>query len=359
MMKTEALAFQLLAEIRAKVQNPLTIMEVCGTHTMSIARYGLQELLPSEIRLISGPGCPVCVTDPGMISAAMALAQQQNVIFTTFGDMLHVPAGDSSLDDLKAAGADIRIVLSPMDALQLAKQHPEKDVVFFAVGFETTAPLTAAAVIQAKKEDIANFFVFSAHKTMPQAIRFLFNGQNNVNALLCPGHVAVMTGADAFAFVADELNKPAAISGFECCEILIAVSALIDQCNRNAHELVNCYKKAVTDHGNQVANQFVSAVFEPCDAFWRGFGSIAGSGLQICKDYAAYDAAKRFSDVIRKAEQINDHPGCHCGEVLRGMISPQNCPMFGVSCMPESPKGACMVSSEGACAAAYRYKNLK
>ena len=350
-------AVRLLAEEIARATlRPMTIMEVCGTHTMQIARYGLRALLPPQIRLVSGPGCPVCVTDSGLISAALAIAALPQVMFTSFGDMLRVPAGDSSLLAVRDQGADVRYVLSPLDALELAVQHPEKEIVLFAVGFETTAPLTAATLQAARERGIRNFSVIPAHKTMPAALRRLLKDSAAIDALLCPGHVAAVTGADAFAFVPQELGKGAAIAGFTAVAILRAVLALVHMMPQQAPVLVNCYPHVVTATGNRAARAALDAVFQPCDAVWRGLGDIPGSGLALRPAYQEFDALTRFAAAVAAAPRREDHPACRCGAVLRGEAAPVDCPLFARACDPQHPAGACMVSSEGACAAAYRYR---
>ena len=330
---------------------PTTVMEVCGTHTMSIARWGIKELLPDSIRLISGPGCPVCVTDTSVVAEALALACEPGVIFTCFGDMLRVPAGSKSLAGLKSEGYDIRIVLSPLDALDLAEVNPDCEVIFFAVGFETTAPLTAAVVETAKAKKIHNFSILCAHKTMPAAIKALLSG-SSVDALLCPGHVAAICGADAFSFIPKVLNRPAAISGFEPFDIMLALAYLSRDLHEGVATLANCYPRIVKPQGNQTALSLMEKVFIPTAAIWRGLGEIADSGLALREEYQEFAAQEKFRI---KAENLTDNPACSCGQILRGEMMPSDCPLFGEFCTPDSPAGACMVSTEGSCAAAYKY----
>ena len=347
----------LAEEIREKAGGyPMTIMEVCGTHTMSIWRYGLKSLLCPGVTLVSGPGCPVCVTDAGTISTALALARKENVLFTCFGDMLHVPAGHDSLFRAKEEGADVRMVLSPLDALALAKKNPQRDVIFFAVGFETTAPLTASTLKLAAQTGIENFSILCAHKTMPAALCALLGTRNRIDALLCPGHVATVGGAGMFRFVSEEMGKAAAIAGFTPVEILQAVRALADMTVEGEARLVNCYPRAVTEEGNRYAQEVMTRVFTPCDAVWRGLGLIPNSGLALAGSYRKYDALTRFSFTVGELHLQQDHPACCCGAVLRGEMEPIKCPLFGKLCTPQQPAGACMVSGEGACAAAYKYK---
>ncbi|NLF80360.1 MAG: hydrogenase formation protein HypD [Clostridia bacterium] len=342
---------QLTDYISHTLPRPCTIMEVCGTHTMSIARWGIRSLLPPELRLISGPGCPVCVTDTATIAEALALASMPGVIFTCFGDMLRVPAGDQSLAQLRTEGHDIRIVLSPLDALELAVDNPGRQVVFFAVGFETTAPLTAAVAESARMRGVTNFTMLTAHKTMPAAIAALLPG-SAVDALLCPGHVAAVTGSEAFAFIPRGLGKPAVVSGFEPLDILVAIAYLVRDLASNKATLTNCYPRVVGGAGNTTALNMLQKVFRPCAAVWRGLGKIADSGLYLRSAYADFDARQRFQIF---AADLTDNPACRCGKVLRGEIAPYDCPLFGGACTPERPAGACMVSSEGSCAAAYQY----
>lgn len=354
----KALIRRLSDRIRQASHRPLTIMEVCGTHTMSIARYGLRSLLPQGVRLVSGPGCPVCVTDAGLLSAALALARCPDVTLVTFGDMLRVPAAGQSLLSLREQGCDVRIALSPLDALELAQKERERQVVFLGVGFETTAPLTASTVERAKDLGLTNFSVLSGHKTMPQALRALLGQGCGVGGLLCPGHVAAITGSDSFSFLGGELGIAAAVAGFTPVEILLAVAAIVEMAEAGESNVKNCYPRAVRPEGNPWARQVMERVFRPCDAIWRGLGLIAGSGLALREEYARFDAARRFAAIIERAPIYQDHPGCCCGQVLKGELEPEKCPLFGSACTPAAPCGACMVSSEGSCAAAYKYREV-
>ena len=346
---------QCLQQIHAISRKPLTIMEVCGTHTMNIARYGIRGLLPQHIRLLSGPGCPVCVTDEGLIQQAMQIAKQPDVILTTFGDLMRVPAGQGSLQSCREAGCDIRIVLSPLDALQLAKESPKKDVVFFAVGFETTAPLTAVAVSLAAEQNISNFFVLCGHKTMPQAICALLRENTHINGLLAPGHVAAITGSEMFTFLSTTLDIPVAISGFAPWEILTAILAIVQLWERNQAELINCYPSVVTATGNPTAKAYQDRVFTTTDVCWRGLGILPNSGLVLRPEYGRFSAENRFTQVFREITPTAPN-GCCCGAILQGKLQPKQCPLFSATCRPDSPVGPCMVSGEGACAAAYRYE---
>lgn len=336
-----------------------TVMEVCGTHTQSVARYALRQLLPPNLRLISGPGCPVCVTDDGDVAAALRLARQPGVTLLSFGDMLRVPlAGGDSLLRARERGADVRLATSPMDALRVAREEPARQVVWFAVGFETTAPLTAALLRRARAENAPNLTVLCAHKTMPQALRTLLQGSRHVQALLCPGHVAAITGAEAFRFVPGELGLPAAVSGFSPQEILSALLSLAHMRVSGKAELCNAYPAAVSGRGNQTAQELLAEVFVPCEARWRGLGSIAESGLTLNDAYAGFDARLRFGLPREPASPSREPAGCRCAAILRGECGPSDCPLFGRGCTPERPAGPCMVSAEGACAAAYEYGGL-
>lgn len=330
-----------------------TIMEVCGTHTHAIRRHGIRQLLPENIRLVSGPGCPVCVTAEEDIALALALAKLPNVTLFCFGDMMRVPCGDESLLQLLSRGADVRIALSPLDALAFAKEHPAREVVWYGVGFETTTPHTAALLENAKRDNVKNLSVFSAHKTMPNALRALLCEDSRVDALLCPGHVASITGADAFRFLPEELRLPAAISGFEAEELLVAILALVTMQKSGNPALINAYPRVVKSTANETARALVDAWFAPCDAVWRGLGMIPQSGLSLLPEHSEYDAVKRFA---LKPVVVPFRSACRCGDVLRGGIEPTECPLFGKVCVPQHPLGACMVSSEGACAAYYQYE---
>jgi len=337
----------------AKDMGPVTIMEVCGTHTASMHKYGIQELLPGNIRLVSGPGCPVCVTAQRDIAAALAIAKQDDVIFTSFGDMMRVPYGDQSLYSLYESGRDIRIVTSPMDALRIAQENPGKQVVYFGIGFETTAPLTAALIEAADERRVENLSIYSAHKTMPEALRHLLKKGSRIDGLICPGHVSTIIGAKAFSFVSEELLLPAAVAGFGAYDIMAAICSILYMLHKGQKKCVNMYPRAVRDHGNEEALKLLYKVFEPRDALWRGLGEIKGSGLGIRKGFEKFDAAKRFDFTV---EEIADAGGCICSSILCGLKLPTDCLHFGKGCTPERPLGPCMVSSEGSCAVYYRYK---
>jgi hydrogenase expression/formation protein HypD len=331
----------------------MTIMEVCGTHTHAIRRHGIRQLLTQNIRLVSGPGCPVCVTAEEDIALALALAKQPNVTLFCFGDMLRVPSGNESLLQLSSRGADVRIALSPLDALAFAKENPSREVVWYGVGFETTTPHTAALLEATARDGVQNLTVFSAHKTMPNALRALLDTDTKIDALLCPGHVSSITGADTFRFLPEELHLPAAISGFEPEALLVAILALVTMIRRSKPALINAYPRVVKSSPNETARALVDAWFTPCDAVWRGLGLISLSGLALRPEHARFDALKRFT---LTPVQVPAHTACRCGDVLRGSIEPIECPLFGKACVPQHPLGACMVSSEGACAAYYQYE---
>jgi hydrogenase expression/formation protein HypD len=336
-----------------KLDKTISLMEVCGTHTMAIYRHGIRTLLPSKVRLTSGPGCPVCVTPVDFVDKAVALAHMPDVIVTTFGDMMRVPGSATSLLQEKAKGADVRIVYSPLDAVSIACKNPQRMVVFLGVGFETTAPTIAASILDAAAQEIKNFFVLSAHKTMPQAMSALTaDPELNIDGYLCPAHVSTIIGANAYIPLSTARNIPCVITGFEPVDILQGIDMLVRQIVTNDVRVENQYSRFVRPEGNQQALSILQRVFEPCDARWRGLGVIPGSGLAIRDEYSHFDIEKQIDIVI---EPPIEHAGCRCGEILMGKISPSDCPLFGTSCTPEEPVGACMVSSEGVCSAAYKY----
>jgi hydrogenase expression/formation protein HypD len=347
------IARQLVDRIHAVSRAPIRIMEVCGTHTMAIFRHGIRSLLPDTIDLLSGPGCPVCVTAQSDIDAFVRLARKDDVIVTTFGDLMRVPGSGSSLQKESAAGADVRVVYSAMDAVQLAGRHPEKQVVFLGVGFETTAPTIGAALLAAAKMAVNNFFVYSAHKTVPQALEALMgNPAVQIDGFILPGHVSVIIGTDAYRPFFQQHRLPSAVTGFEPVDILQGIYDLTAMIQQGAPNLVNAYPRAVTNQGNIKAQQLLEEVFETCDASWRGLGVIAASGLAIRPELAAFDAQVAF-DI--RSEEMPEPKGCACGEILSGIKTPEQCALFRKKCTPMNPVGPCMVSSEGTCAAYYRY----
>ena len=348
-------AAELLAAIRALEPEPVKLMEVCGTHTMSIARSGLKSLLPEGVELLSGPGCPVCVTPAADIDAVLDLAMEKDVILSSYGDMLRVPgsrAGDS-LQRRRALGARVELVYSPMDAVALARENPDRQLVFLGVGFETTAPGTAAAVLAAREQGVKNFTVWSLLKRVEPALRALLAMEDfQVKGFLCPGHVATIVGEEGFRFLAEEYRVPAVIGGFEPEEILLAVYLLLKQIKEGKPRLQNAYPRAVRPEGNRLAQQVLSECFEPRDALWRGLGRIPDSGLALRSELREFDAEVRFGISPARADKPT---ACRCGDVICGRMGPALCPLFGKACTPEDPVGPCMVSSEGACAAAYKY----
>lgn len=331
------------------------IMEVCGTHTMSIAKAGLKQVLPPNVKLISGPGCPVCVTPAAAMDQVLELACRPDITLATYGDLMKVP-GSVRGDDLrrrKAMGADVRVVYSPMDALDIAKSEPDRQVVFLGVGFETTAPGTALAVLEAKERGLNNFSLLSLLKRTPPALHALMaRGDTAIDAFLCPGHVATVLGAEAFRFLPEQYGLPAVVAGFETADLLYAVYALLRQIKEGNPHVENEYTRAVRSEGNPAAQAIIEQVLEPRADLWRGLGMIPDSGLALKPEFAAYDTEKRFG--LEPVKQ--DKPtACRCGEVICGLIEPTQCPLFGTACTPDSPTGPCMVSGEGACAAAYHY----
>lgn len=342
-----------LAEIKALAGSPFTIMEICGTHTVAIAKNALRELLPDTVRLISGPGCPVCVTDNSDIDRFLYLAAQPNVITATFGDMIRVPGTEKNLQTLRAEGADVRVVYSTQEALKLARENPSKEVVFLGVGFETTVPTVAVSLNSAKKEELKNYSVLSLHKVVPPVLKLLAEDEKLVvDAFLDPGHVCAIIGIEPIQFMAEDYGKPGVVTGFEALDILEAIAMLLRQRAEGRSEIEIQYNRVVKSEGNIHAQEMISRVFEPVDASWRGIGQIPSSGLGIREEFAAWDAARKFSLPIFHSKET---PGCRCGEVLKGLIYPTQCPLFARHCTPMKPVGPCMVSSEGSCAAYYRY----
>ena len=347
-----AIARHLAERIRQGCNRPVRLMEVCGTHTVSIFRSGIRSLLPEAITLLSGPGCPVCVTAQSEIDAFIALAREPDTIVATFGDLIRVPGSGSSLQREKAEGADVRIVYSTFDAVALARENPEKRVVFLGVGFETTAPTVAAAILAAHGEGLDNFFVVSAHKTVPPALEALVSGPINIDGFLLPGHVSVIIGLDAYRPFFEAHRIPGVVAGFEPADLLQGIAMLVDQVAKGEPALENAYPRAVTAAGNPKAMAVVDQVFEIADADWRGIGRIPGSGLVMREAYAAFDAMRAFDIELQPAVEPK---GCACGEILTGVKLPPQCPLYKTVCTPMAPVGPCMVSSEGTCAAYYRY----
>lgn len=330
----------------------VSLMEVCGTHTMAIQRFGLRSLLPKNLKLLSGPGCPVCVTPNELVDLAIAYAMKEAVILATFGDMAKVPGSSTSLLKAKAAGGRVQIVYSTMDAVKLAEDNPDKQVVFFGIGFETTAPTIAAAILQAAQIGLRNFFVVSAAKTIPLAMEALLQGEVRMDGFICPGHVSVIIGSKAYRQIVEGYHAPCVITGFEPLDILQAVEMLVQQVRDGRAEVENQYSRVVHEEGNAAARGIMEKVFEACDANWRGIGVIPGTGLGIRSEYARFDAQVQ---IPAETEKTVENKQCICGLVLKGAKEPTECRLFAKRCTPENPVGACMVSGEGACAAYYKY----
>ncbi len=349
-----ALAQQLTREIHRVTTRPWTLMEICGGQTHAIVKFGLDELLPEQITLIHGPGCPVCVTPVGIIDQALEIAARPGVIFTSFGDMLRVPGSRADLLSVKARGADVRIVYSPLDAVKLAAQNPAKEVVFFGVGFETTAPATALAVYRAAQQELKNFSMLISHVLVPPAMESLLSSPNcRVQGFLAAGHVCAVMGFEEYVPVAKKFHVPIVVTGFEPLDILQGVWMAVQQLESGRAEVENQYTRAVRSDGNQMARQMMMEVFQVVPRQWRGIGEIPRSGLGLREGYQAFDAAIKFGVIGRRVEES---PECRSGLVLQGQIKPHECPAFATKCAPEHPLGAPMVSSEGACAAYYRYR---
>ena len=347
----------LVREIQNAVSGrPLRFMEVCGTHTMSIYRHGIRSLLPKTIELISGPGCPVCVTPPGYIDLALQLSREEDTIITTFGDMVRVPGSDQSLADVRAGGASVEVCYSPADALQVARGRPDQRVVFLGVGFETTAPIVAGAILRAEEMSLGNFSVLSAHKLIPPAMKLLAESGVALDGFLCPAHVSVIIGAEPYQFLAQQYHLPCVVTGFEPSDILQGIWMLARQVEQGRAVVENQYSRAAKMDGNPRALDAMEKVFEQVTSTWRGLGAIPGSGLRIRESYSVFDAERVFGVTPKEGKEP---AGCRCGEVLRGLERPEQCPLFGTTCTPVAPVGPCMVSSEGACAAAFKYGGME
>jgi len=345
-----------IKELTKKAGRPVRLMEVCGTHTVAIFRHGIRNLLPEGISLLSGPGCPVCVTSVEDVEKAMAIAKKENIIFTTFGDMMRVPGIDKNLSDVRAEGADIRVVYSPMDALKIASDNKDKRVVFFATGFETTSPSVAGTLFEADRLTIENFYIYSAHKLVPPALDALLgSGEVNVDGFILPGHVSTIIGSRPYEFIVEKYKKPSVITGFDAEDILQGINMLLEQIVSNNAEVEIQYKKVVREEGNPKAVAIMNEYFEPADAYWRGIGVIPLSGLILREKFRYRDVNSLFDISITFSSGSQEPQGCSCGEILRGLKTPDQCPLFGCACTPDSPVGACMVSTEGSCAAYYKY----
>lgn len=336
----------------------ITLMEVCGTHTNVFFRYGLKELLPENIKLLSGPGCPVCVSPQSYIDKAVSFAKERDVIITTFGDMLRVPGTGSSLEKEKSSGADVRVVYSSLDGLKVARDNLAKKIIFLGIGFETTAPTIAAAILTAAKERLRNFFVFSGHKLIPPAMEVLINdGEIRIDGFLCPGHVSTIIGSRPYEFIAKDYKVPCCIAGFEPLDILEGIYLLIKQIVQSRPKVEIQYRRVVKEKGNLKAQDLIVKVFEACDSQWRGLGEITKSGLRIKKEFSQFDAEAclKLSNSFNSLTHSTKIEGCICADILRGRKLPLECPHFAEGCTPQDPLGPCMVSSEGTCAAYYKY----
>ena len=332
---------------------PVRVMEVCGTHTMAIARSGIRSLVSPRVALISGPGCPVCVTPDGYIDAAIALGRRDGVVLATFGDMVKVPGTASTLERQRGAGADVRVVYSPLDAVAAAAAEPGREVVFLGVGFETTAPAIAGAILAARERGVANFSVLASVRTIPEAMAILAaDPEIRIEAFLCPAHVSAIIGADAYRPIAESYRIPCVVAGFEPLDILLGLAMILDQKREGRAAVENEYSRVVTASGNARARDVIGRVFEKSDAGWRGIGVLPDSGLAIRAEYAAFDAQQRFGIAIAPTRAAT---ACRCGDVLKGKIAPDGCALFGTACTPDTPVGPCMVSTEGTCAAHYKY----
>ena len=357
---------KIIAEDAKKLKNPINIMEVCGGHTHTIMKFGLPQLLPDNVNFIHGPGCPVCIMPKERIDHAYVLAMQPEVILVTLGDMIKVPGSNGSLQDARSKGADVRFVYSPMECLKIAKENPDKTVVFFAIGFETTTPMTAVLVDQVIKLGITNILFHINHVTVPEVMVELIDSRdehvdsynNQIDAFLGPSHVSVISGSKIYDRFPKAYGRPVVVTGFEPVDAMQGISMIIKQFIEERCEVEIQYKRVVTHEGNLKAQALIAQYFEKVSLFrWRGLGNVPESGLKLRDAFAQYDAEVKYKEVLPIAE-IEDHKLCICGDILRGMVKPQECTIFGTACKPNSPVGSCMVSSEGACAAYYKYGNL-
>jgi hydrogenase expression/formation protein HypD len=346
----------LARQIERTITKPWIIMEICGGQTHAIIRYGLDQLLPNDLELVHGPGCPVCVTSLELIDRALHIASLPNVIFTSYGDMLRVPGSNRDLFSVRASGGDVRIVYSPLDAIKLAQQNPENEVVFFAIGFETTAPANAMSILQARELGLKNFSVLVSQVRVPPAMTLILGSEGNrVQGFLAAGHVCTVMGYWEYPAISKRYNVPVVVTGFEPVDILQGILMVVQQLESGRCEVDNAYSRLVTYEGNQAAQEVIRTVFETCNQNWRGIGMITGSGWQIREEFSFFDASQRFQV---KELQTAESPLCIAGDILQGKKKPFECSQFGLTCTPESPLGATMVSSEGACAAYYRYRNM-
>jgi hydrogenase expression/formation protein HypD len=341
--------------LMADIDRKITLMEVCGTHTMAVFRYGIKDLFPSSLFLLSGPGCPVCVTANDYLDRATAYARQERVIIATFGDMMKVPGSRSSLAEEASNGAEIRVVYSCLEALKIAHQNPEKKVVFLGIGFETTAPTVASSILTAAEDKLSNYFVLSGHKIMPPVMRTLAQAHElKIDGFICPGHVSTITGSKIYEFLSRDYRIPCVVAGFEPIDILQSIYLILSQIKSGEAKVENEYNRAVTWEGNLKAQALMGEVFKPESSNWRGMGEIEQSGLKIRDKYENFDVEKRYPVSI---EEPRENPGCICGDILRGLKTPLDCRLFRTICHPSHPVGACMVSAEGTCAAYYKYSS--
>jgi hydrogenase expression/formation protein HypD len=348
------LAKKLLERIHRRSKKPARLMEFCGGHTVAIFKHGLRQLLPPDIEMLSGPGCPVCVTAAADLDRAIALENLPGVVITSFGDMIRVPGSRASLQQARSEGADVRVVYSAQDALAIARENPAKKVVFIGIGFETTAPTVAASVLQAEREKLQNYYILSLHKICPPIMKAILDlGEVRLDGVICPGHVSAIIGTRPYQFLARDYGIACAVSGFEPLDILLAVDRLVGQIENDDPKVENPYSRGVRPEGNPAALRLMDTIFEIGEADWRGIGSVPASGLRLRAQYERFDAEKNFDIHAGPARQP---PGCICGAILRGVSTPRDCQLFRAACTPESPVGPCMVSSEGTCAAYFQYE---
>ncbi|MBI4304058.1 MAG: hydrogenase formation protein HypD [Chloroflexi bacterium] len=347
------LAKKLLDRIHRCSTRPIRLMEFCGGHTVSIFKHGIRQLLPKTIEMLSGPGCPICVTANADLDKAIALGRLPNAIITSFGDMIRVPGSYSTLQQAKAEGCDVRVVYSVQDALYIARDNPDKSVIFIGIGFETTAPTVAAAILEAEQEKINNFYILSLHKVCPPIMKSILDlGEVRLDGIICPGHVSAIIGSKPYEFIARDYHIACAVSGFEPLDILLGIDRLVDQVETKQYKVEIAYRRGVKPEGNQLALKLMDKVFEVSEANWRGIGIVPASGLSLRKEYERFDAEANFAIDAGPSREVK---GCLCGSILRGVSSPLDCRLFRVSCTPEHPVGPCMVSSEGSCATYYHY----
>ena len=348
---------RILSEIEEEVKNYsgiINLMEVCGTHTMQIGKFGIRKLLPENINLLSGPGCPVCVSPNSYIDKAIEFSKIKNTVVATFGDMMKVPGSYSSLEKEKSKGYDIRVVYSSIDCIKMAEENPDKNIIFLGIGFETTAPVVASTIKIANSKNLKNFYVFSGHKLIPPAMEILVEDEEvGIDGFICPGHVSTIIGSKPYNFIAEKYNIPCVIAGFEPVDILHAIYLLVKKSIAGEGEVIIQYRRAVREEGNKIALETMNEIFDTVSSEWRGIGVIEKSGLKIKKEFKEFDAEEKFKIEMKETKEPE---GCICGEILKGKKKPNDCKLFASFCNPENPVGPCMVSSEGTCAAYYRYE---